>query len=127
MGKKIRIGGAQEKRRREREREREREKERKGGRGKMAYAALLQSSVDALCARGKGILAADESPGTLGKRLKNTKELEHLENVEETRRSYREILVTSDTGAIMHEETLRQSTSDNKPFVKCLLEKGILP
>jgi len=99
----------------------------------MSFEGLLAASTTALCARGKGILAADESPGTLGKRLKNTPELAHLENVEETRRSYREILVTSDTGAsfsgmILHEETLKQETkAGGKRFVDCLQERGILP
>ena len=96
------------------------------------YESELESTIKALCASGKGILAADESPGTLGKRLKNTEELSHLENVEETRRRYREILVTSDTGGslsgvILHEETLLQSTAaEKKLFVDCLKEKGIL-
>ena len=94
--------------------------------------ALLSESVAHLCARGKGILAADESPGTLGKRLKNTPQLSHLENAEETRRQWREILLTSDTGScfggvILHEETLLQSTKDGKAFVECLRERGILP
>ena len=75
----------------------------------MGFENLLEDSIAQLCAAGKGILAADESPGTLGKRLKNTPELSHLENVEEIRRQWREILVTSDTGpyfcgVIMHEE-----------------------
>jgi fructose-bisphosphate aldolase class I len=96
------------------------------------YESELESTIKALCASGKGILAADESPGTLGKRLKNTPELSHLENVEETRRRYREILCTSDTGArlsgiILHEETLLQSTCEKKLFVDCLKERGIVP
>ncbi|QDZ22971.1 fructose-1,6-bisphosphate aldolase [Chloropicon primus] len=96
------------------------------------YQGSLAESVSHLCGRGKGILAADESPGTLGKRLKNTPELSHLENVEETRRQYREILVTSETGScfggiILHEETLLQSTKDGKPFVEILKGKGVLP
>lgn len=98
----------------------------------LTYELELRSTVEALCAKGKGILAADESPGTLGKRLKNTQELCHLENNEEIRRKYREILVTSDTGAcfsgvILHEETLKQSTKGGQSFVECLKERGILP
>lgn len=97
----------------------------------MGFENLLEDSIAQLCAAGKGILAADESPGTLGKRLKNTPELSHLENVEEIRRQWREILVTSDTGpyfcgVIMHEETLLQSTEQGKLFVDCLREKKIL-
>lgn len=77
-------------------------------------ASDLEATSRALCARGKGILAADESPGTLGKRFKATPCLSHLENSEENRRAYRELLVTSDIGAhisgvILHEEMLVQS------------------
>merc|ERR1712176_393384 len=104
------------------DRHREREGEREGG---TRCTRVSSSQPSRLCASGKGILAADESPGTLGKRLKNTEELCHLENNEEIRRKYREILVTSDTGAcfsgvILHEETLKQSTKGGQSFVECL-------
>ncbi|BFZ04513.1 hypothetical protein BsWGS_07553 [Bradybaena similaris] len=84
----------------------------------------------AIVAPGKGILAADESVGTLGKRFASI----GLENTEENRRRYRELLFTADnsladniSGVILFDETFRQSTSDGKPFVQVLQEKGIIP
>lgn len=79
---------------------------------------------------GKGILAADESVGTLGKRFASI----GLENTEENRRKYRELLFTADdslaeniSGVILFDETFRHSTADGKPFVKVLQERGIIP
>jgi len=90
----------------------------------------LRQIANAIVAPGKGILAADESVGTMGKRLQNI----NCENTEENRRKYRELLFTSDaaisnsiSGVILFDETFRQSTADGKPFVQLLKEKNIIP
>lgn len=77
---------------------------------------------------GKGILAADESTGTIGKRFDTI----GVENNEENRRAYRELLfLTPDlekhiSGVIMFDETVRKgATLHGKEFVKVLREKGI--
>ncbi|KAE9596017.1 hypothetical protein Lal_00030506 [Lupinus albus] len=78
---------------------------------------------------GKGILAADESTGTIGKRLAGI----NVENVETNRRTLRELLFTAPdvlqylSGVILFEETLYQSTAAGKPFVEVLKEGGVLP
>ncbi|CAL9783094.1 unnamed protein product [Musa acuminata subsp. burmannicoides] len=78
---------------------------------------------------GKGILVADESTGTIGKRLSSI----NVENVEENRRSLRELLFCTPgalrylSGVILFEETLYQKTAIWKPFVKVLKEGGVLP
>ncbi|KAK7275940.1 hypothetical protein RIF29_17067 [Crotalaria pallida] len=78
---------------------------------------------------GKGILAADESTGTIGKRLSSI----NVENVETNRRALRELLFTAPnvlqylSGVILFEETLYQSTADGKLFVDVLKEGGVLP
>ncbi|KAJ1431772.1 Fructose-bisphosphate aldolase, class-I [Sesbania bispinosa] len=78
---------------------------------------------------GKGILAADESTGTIGKRLASI----NVENVESNRRALRELLFTAPgalqylSGVILFEETLYQSTAAGKPFVDVLKEGGVLP
>ncbi|KAL5128945.1 Fructose-bisphosphate aldolase, cytoplasmic isozyme [Glycine soja] len=78
---------------------------------------------------GKGILAADESTGTIGKRLASIS----VENVESNRRALRELLFTAPgalkylSGVILFEETLYQSTAAGKPFVEVLKEAGVLP
>ena len=79
---------------------------------------------------GKGILAADESTGTIGSRLSQI----NTESSSETRNAYRDLLFSADgieeyiSGVIMYDETLRQSSlSDGKPYPEYLSEKGILP
>ena len=78
---------------------------------------------------GKGILAADESTGTIGKRLASIK----VENVETNRRALRELLFCTPgalqylSGVILFEETLYQKTADGKPFVEVLKKGGVLP
>lgn len=81
-----------------------------------------------LAAPGKGLLASDESTGTIGKRLEKVGK----ENTEENRRSYRELYYTAPigeyiSGVIMYKETLYQSTTDGKRFVNCLEEQGVMP
>ena len=78
---------------------------------------------------GRGLLAADESNSTMGKRLADI----GVENTEENRRAFREILFTTPEfekycgGVIMFEETLVQKTSGGQPFVELLKEKGVVP
>jgi len=78
---------------------------------------------------GKGILAADESTGTIGKRFASI----NVENVEDNRRALRELLFCTPgalqyiSGVILFEETLYQSTKAGKPFVEVLKEANVLP
>ena len=78
---------------------------------------------------GKGILAMDESNATCGSRLEGV----GVENIEENRRRYRELLITTPDlgehigGAILFEETLYQSCSDGTSFVDALNAQGIYP
>ena len=89
----------------------------------------LQSTAQALVAEGKGILAADESTGTIKKRLDSI----GVESTEDTRRDYRQLLFTTEgaedyiSGVILYDETIRQSTDDGMPFPKLLESKGIIP
>src|SRR5262249_34861395 len=89
----------------------------------------LQSVARKLVAPGKGILAADESSGTIEKRLKSIS----VPSTEENRRAYREVLFTTKgagefiSGVILFDETIRQKTRDGRTFVKALEEQGIIP
>jgi fructose-bisphosphate aldolase class I len=89
----------------------------------------LQSTAQALVAEGKGILAADESTGTIKKRLGSI----GVDSTENTRRAYRELLFTTEgaeefiSGVILYDETIRQSASDGTPFPKVLESRGIIP
>lgn len=90
----------------------------------------LRKIAAAIVAPGKGILAADESTGSMAKRLGPI----GLENTEENRRKYRQILFTSDaamaeniSGVILFHETLYQKTDDGTPFVELLKSRGIIP
>src|SRR5436190_9268479 len=89
----------------------------------------LESIARKLVAPGKGILAADESSGTIEKRLKSI----NLPSTEENRRAYRELLFTTKgagdfiSGVILFDETIRQKTRDGRTFVKALEEQGIIP
>src|SRR5947209_14077121 len=89
----------------------------------------LESIAKKLVAPGKGILAADESSGTIEKRLKSIS----VPSTEENRRAYREILFTTTgagefiSGVILFDETIRQKTRDGRTFVKALDEQGIIP
>merc|ERR1711990_922070 len=89
---------------------------------------LLQTAQN-MTKAGKGILAMDESNATCGSRLEGV----GVENTEENRRRYRELLITTPNlgkhigGAILFEETLYQSTKAGKSFVDCLNEQGIYP
>ena len=89
----------------------------------------LASVARAMVAPGKGILAADESTGTIEKRFTSI----NVENVEENRRAYRDLLFTAKgveqyiSGVILYDETLRQKSSNGTPFPELLSSKGILP
>ncbi len=90
----------------------------------------LETVAEAMVIPGKGILAADESTGTIGSRLSQI----NTESSSETRNAYRDLLFSADgieeyiSGVIMYDETLRQSSlSDGKPYPEYLSEKGILP
>jgi fructose-bisphosphate aldolase class I len=89
----------------------------------------LESTARALVAEGKGILAADESDGTIKKRFDSI----GVESTEENRRAYRDLLFTTDgaeefiSGVILFDETIRQSSADGTPFPRLLESKGIIP
>lgn len=88
---------------------------------------ILSTTAKAIVANGKGILAADESVPTVGKRFAGL----GLENNEENRRLFREMLFMCPGvekqfgGIICFEETLHQSTSDGVNFIKALKDRGI--
>jgi fructose-bisphosphate aldolase, class I len=94
-----------------------------------ATATDLQTIAKALVAEGKGILAADESDGTIKKRFDSI----GVESTEENRRAYRELLFTTEgveefiSGVIFFDETIRQSTEDGTPFPQLLESRGIIP
>lgn len=89
----------------------------------------MEEVAEALVAKGKGILAADESTGTIKKRLDSIQ----TESTEDTRRDYRELLFTADgienniSGVILYDETIRQTSSTGSKLVDILAEKNILP
>lgn len=89
----------------------------------------LYETVAALLAPGKGILAADESDGTAGKRLATV----HLPNEPENRQDFREILFTAPgieeyiSGVIMYDSSIRNTTDEDIPFADVLTAKGIVP
>ncbi len=89
----------------------------------------LAAVARAMVARGKGILAADESSGTIEKRFKSIS----LQSTEENRRAYRDMLFSAAglgdyiSGVILFDETLRQKSADGTPFAELLAGKGIIP
>jgi fructose-bisphosphate aldolase class I len=89
----------------------------------------LESVAQAMVAKGKGILAADESMGTIKRRFDSIK----IESNENNRRAYREMLFTTKgieeaiSGVILFDETLRTTASDSTPFPQVLSKKGIIP
>lgn len=89
----------------------------------------LARIANAMVAKNRGILAADESTGTIKKRFDSIK----LESTQEQRRTYREMLFTapgaaeSISGVILYDETIRQKTKDGKPFPEYLAGLGIVP
>lgn len=95
----------------------------------MKLSTELASTIKEIVKQGKGILAADESTGTITKRFQSI----NVESTEENRRTYRELLFTTPTisnyisGVILYEETLNQKTRDGVSFPKLLQEAGIVP
>lgn len=91
--------------------------------------AVLADTAAAMVAPGRGILAADESTSTIGKRFAGI----GAASTEETRRAYRDLLFSAPemerwiSGAILYDETLRQSAADGTPFPQMLSGKGVVP
>jgi fructose-bisphosphate aldolase class I len=89
----------------------------------------LESVAQAMVAKGKGILAADESMGTIKRRFDSIE----IESNDDNRRAYREMLFTTKgveeaiSGVILFDETIRTSASDGTPFAQLLSKKGIMP
>ena len=89
----------------------------------------LESVAQAMVAKGKGILAADESMGTIKRRFDSIK----IESNENNRRAYREMLFATKgveeaiSGVILFDETIRTTASDGTPFPQLLAKKGIIP
>jgi fructose-bisphosphate aldolase class I len=89
----------------------------------------LTATAHALVAPGKGILAADESVGTISKRFAAL----GITSTAESRRAYRDVLFTAPdlasfiSGAILYDETIRQGLPDGTPFPDVLHKSGILP
>ena len=89
----------------------------------------LAQTAQAMVAAGKGIIAIDESPATLGKRFAAV----GVANSGDNRRAWRELLLATPglgeyiSGAILHEETLRQSAADGTPFPEVMAAAGIIP
>src|ERR1700716_269247 len=90
----------------------------------------LNRVAEAMVAPGRGILAADESSGTIKKRF----DAIGVENTESNRRDYREMMFRSSeamskhiSGVILYDETIRQNAKDGTPLVKLIEQAGSLP
>jgi fructose-bisphosphate aldolase, class I len=89
----------------------------------------LHETAIALVAEGKGILAADESDGTIKKRFDSI----GVESTADNRRAYRELLFATEgaeeyiSGVILYDETIRQTAEDGTSFPRLLESKGIIP
>lgn len=94
----------------------------------MSIEQLAETAL-AMVAPGKGIIAIDESNATIARRFEGV----GIPNSEEQRRAYRELLLTTPnlgeyiSGAILFDETIRQSTRDGKPFTQVMRDAGIIP
>jgi len=90
---------------------------------------VLEATAKSLVAKGKGILAADESFPSIKKHFDKL----GVESTEESRRAYRELLFTTKgvgeyiSGVILFDETIRQATRDSVPFTKVMTDAGIIP
>ena len=95
----------------------------------MGRRSELNEIARAMVAPGKGLLAADESGGTIKKRFDSI----DVESTEDNRRAYREMLFRTEgaadhvSGVILFDETIRQSAADGTPFVELLEKQGIIP
>jgi fructose-bisphosphate aldolase class I len=94
-----------------------------------SYIHELESTIEKILSGPRGLLAADESYGTIGKRFAKS----NIESTPENRRSYRELLLSAPgiekyiSGVILFDETIQQSTSSGEPFPEYLQKKGIIP
>jgi fructose-bisphosphate aldolase class I len=94
----------------------------------MKFEDQLKSTANAMVAPGKGLLAADESSGTIAKRF----DAVSIENTEENRRQYRQFLLSAKgneeflSGVILFDETIRQKDDNAIPLAEVLKEKGII-
>ncbi len=92
-------------------------------------AQELNATAREIVADHRGILAADESTGTIEKRFDSI----GIESTEQSRRFYRELLFTAPGmeefvgGVILYDETIRQGTADGTPFAQLLASKGVVP
>jgi fructose-bisphosphate aldolase class I len=96
----------------------------------MTQAMTLEQVAEAMVTPGKGILAADESSGTIKKRFDSIK----LESTEASRRDYREMLFRATdgmrsaiSGVILYDETIRQKAKDGTPMTQLIAATGALP
>ena len=93
------------------------------------HTATLEKTARAIVAGGRGILAADESTGTIGKRFATI----GVENTEANRLAYRELLFTTPeigrhvSGVICYDETIRQTGSDGRSLVRVMQDAGMIP
>ncbi|WP_373538681.1 class I fructose-bisphosphate aldolase [Chamaesiphon sp.] len=93
------------------------------------YTQELSTTARSMVAAGKGILAMDESKGTCDRRFEKL----HIPTTEERRRTYRELILTTPdlaqfiSGAILFDETIRQSTRAGVPFVRVMQDAGMIP
>src|SRR5437763_5510182 len=99
-------------------------------RRKLMNLAELNKVAEAMVAPGRGILAADESSGTIKKRF----DAIGVENTEDNRRDYREMMFRTNeamskyiSGVILYDETIRQKAKDGTPLVKLIEKSGALP
>ena len=89
----------------------------------------LIDTAQALVANDKGLLAMDESNSTCNKRFAK----QGIPQTEEARRAYRELIITTSrlgeciSGAILYDETIRQKKKDGTPFIKAIIDAGIVP
>jgi fructose-bisphosphate aldolase, class I len=89
----------------------------------------LNAIANAMVAKGNGLLAADESAPTIAKRFKKY----NIDNTPDTRRTWRELLLGTPgisqyvSGAILYDETIRQTTSDGTPFAQFMQRQGMIP
>jgi fructose-bisphosphate aldolase class I len=96
----------------------------------MKHLEAMVATAEAMVVPGKGILAADESTGTIGKRLASI----NTENIEPNRRDWRDMLFRTRpamddhiSGVILFDETIRQSASDGTPMVDLIKATGAIP
>jgi fructose-bisphosphate aldolase class I len=92
-------------------------------------AQTLENTAKAMVAPGKGLLAMDESTGTCNKRFAKV----GIPTTVEMRRAYRELILTTPglgeyiSGAILFDETIRQTQKDGTPLIKVAIDAGIIP